>query len=154
MLRILYYTLPELCLEIHIEEETIVRVSFCEKPLNTVLEGDFEQEIFQQFQDYFLGARQDFDLPFFATGTPFQLMVWEELLRIPFGETISYIELARRIGKPGAARAVGNALNQNPIAVIIPCHRVISANGKLGGFAVDPAIKGFLLSLESRVHAQ
>ncbi|MDD5537070.1 MAG: methylated-DNA--[protein]-cysteine S-methyltransferase [Candidatus Cloacimonetes bacterium] len=148
MLRILYYDRAEICLEIAIEEETITRISFCEKALNHVVDNDFEREVLRQFDEYFAGNLRDFDLPFFATGSPFQLMVWEALLKIPYAETISYKELASRIGKPGAQRAVGNALNKNPIAIILPCHRVIAADGSLGGFAVDLRVKKMLLEHE------
>ncbi len=150
MLRILYYKMPSKCLEIHIEEETITRVNFCEKALNRIVEGSFEEEVLRQFAEYFSGKRQEFDLPYFATGTPFQLMVWEELLKIPYGETRSYRELAEAIGKPKAARAVGNALNANPVAIIIPCHRVIASGGKLGGFGGGTELKRQLLELEKR----
>lgn len=150
MLRILYYKMPSKCLEIHIEEETITRVNFCEKALNRIVEGSFEEEVLRQFAEYFSGKRQEFDLPYFATGTPFQLMVWEELLKIPYGETRSYWELAEAIGKPKAARAVGNALNANPVAIIIPCHRVIASGGKLGGFGGGTELKRQLLELEKR----
>lgn len=150
MLRILYYKMPSKCLEIHIEEETITRVNFCEKALNRIAEGSFEEEVLRQFAEYFSGKRQEFDLPYFATGTPFQLMVWEELLKIPYGETRSYWELAEAIGKPKAARAVGNALNANPVAIIIPCHRVIASGGKLGGFGGGTELKRQLLELEKR----
>lgn len=148
MLRILYYDRAEICLEIAIEEETITRISFCEKALNHVVDNDFEREVLRQFDEYFAGNLQDFDLPFFATGSPFQLMVWEALLKIPYAETTSYKELASNIGIPGAQRAVGNALNKNPIAIILPCHRVIAADGSLGGFAVDIRVKKMLLEHE------
>lgn len=148
MLRILYYDRAEICLEIAIEEETITRISFCEKALNHVVDNDFEREVLRQFDEYFAGNLRDFDLPFFATGSPFQLMVWEALLKIPYAETISYKELASNIGIPGAQRAVGNALNKNPIAIILPCHRVIAADGSLGGFAVDLRVKKMLLEHE------
>ncbi len=150
MLRILYYERAEICLEIAIEEETITRISFCDKALNHVVDNEFESEVLRQFDEYFAGNLRDFDLPFFATGSPFQLMVWESLLKIPYAETISYKELASRIGKPGAQRAVGNALNKNPIAIILPCHRVIAADGGLGGFAVDLRIKKMLLEIERK----
>jgi len=110
MLQVLYYTRKELCLEIEIEDETIIRISFCDKPLNHVVEGDFQTDILQQLDSWFCGKRLDFDLAFFATGTPFQLKVWEETMRIPYGKTISYAELARRIGRENAVRAVGTAL--------------------------------------------
>ncbi|MCB5270680.1 MAG: methylated-DNA--[protein]-cysteine S-methyltransferase [Candidatus Cloacimonetes bacterium] len=150
MLRVLYYQNSDLCLEIEIEEETINCISFCEKPLNNLVEDAFEQEVIRQLDAYFAGESQEFDLPFFATGTPFQLMVWEELLRIPYGQTISYRDMAELIGKPKAARAVGNALGANPISILIPCHRVITSDGKLGGFGGGLAVKTYLLALEKR----
>ncbi|MCB5264992.1 MAG: methylated-DNA--[protein]-cysteine S-methyltransferase [Candidatus Cloacimonetes bacterium] len=150
MLRVLYYQNSDLCLEIEIEEETINRISFCELPLNNLVEDAFEKEVIRQLDAYFAGESQEFDLPFFATGTPFQLMVWEELLRIPYGQTISYREMAELIGKPKAARAVGNALGANPISILIPCHRVISSDGTLGGFGGGLPVKTYLLALEKR----
>lgn len=150
MLRVLYYQNSDLCLEIEIEEETINRISFCELPLNNLVEDAFEQEVIRQLDAYFAGKSQEFDLPFFATGTAFQLMVWEELLRIPYGQTISYREMAELIGKPKAARAVGNALGANPISILIPCHRVITSAGKLGGFGGGLPVKTYLLALEKR----
>src|SRR5262245_36884235 len=83
-----------------------------------------------QLEAYFAGERSDFELPLAMDGTPFQQRVWQELCAIPYGETISYGELARRVGKPGSARAVGLANGRNPIAIIVPCHRVIGSNGK------------------------
>jgi methylated-DNA-[protein]-cysteine S-methyltransferase len=150
MLRILYYRSDDLCLEIEIEDETINRISFCDAPLNHLVENDFEREIIKQLDEYFAGKRQEFDLAFFATGTPFQLMVWQELMKIPYGQTLSYQEIAERIDRPKSARAVGNALGANPVAVIIPCHRVISSDGSLGGFGGGIATKKFLLGLEKR----
>ena len=89
----------------------------------------------KQLTEYFAGERQAFDLPVTATeGTPFQRRVWDELSRIGYGETISYGELAKRIGDPKAVRAVGLANGRNPISIIVPCHRVIGANGKLTGY--------------------
>ncbi len=97
---------------------------------------------------YFKGLRRNFSLPLAPAGNDFQLQVWAELIRIPYGETISYGELARRIGRPGAARAVGRANGSNPIAVIIPCHRVIGANGQLTGYSGGIERKRALLALE------
>ena len=107
-----------------------------------------EKELYRQLDAYFQGKLTEFDLPFFATGTVFQLMVWEELLKIPYGETITYGELAARIGKPKAARAVGGALNKNPVAILLPCHRVLGSKGKLTGFAGGTDLKQYLLELE------
>lgn len=153
MLSILYYQIPELCLEIEIEEETITRISFCDQALNSVVEGDFEAEIIRQLDAWFAGEIMDFDLAFFATGTSFQLQVWEEVLRIPYGNTISYQELATRIGKPNASRAVGTALKANPVPILLPCHRVIASDGKLSGYVGSVTVKRFLLSLEQRFGA-
>ena len=87
-----------------------------------------------QLDEYFAGRRRAFDLPLEYPGSPFQRRVWDALLRIPFGETRTYAELARDIGAPGAARAVGSANGANRLAIVIPCHRVIAADGGLGGY--------------------
>lgn len=101
-----------------------------------------------QLQEYLQGKRSAFDLPLSPEGTDFQKRVWEELMKIPYGETSSYGKLAGNIGKPGAARAVGLANNRNPIPVIIPCHRVIGANGSLVGYGGGLPMKEKLLALE------
>lgn len=101
-----------------------------------------------QLLSYFSGERSSFDLRLAAHGTPFQRRVWSALQEIPPGETRTYGEIAREIGHPGAARAVGRANATNPICVIVPCHRVIGANGSLTGFAFGEAIKARLLALE------
>lgn len=102
-----------------------------------------------QLAEYFAGARTSFDVPVTPEGTEFMQGVWKELVRIPFGETISYGELARRIGNPKASRAVGLANGKNPIPIIIPCHRVIGADGSLTGFAGGIPIKESLLRHEA-----
>lgn len=107
-------------------------------------------EAARQLAAYFSGDRTAFDLPLRPKGTPFQRAVWDELLRIPHGETRSYGELARALGQPGGAQAVGAANGQNPIAVVIPCHRVIGADGSLTGYAGGLERKRALLALESR----
>jgi methylated-DNA-[protein]-cysteine S-methyltransferase len=106
-------------------------------------------EAARQLAAYFAGELRDFDLPLRASGTPFQLQVWRGLQAIPYGETISYSELAKRIGRPTAARAVGRASGQNPIAVVVPCHRVIGADGTLTGYAGGLDAKAALLALEA-----
>ncbi len=102
----------------------------------------------RQLQEYFAGQRKSFNLPLDFAGTKFQSKVWNALLEIPFGETRSYGQIARRIGSPKAVRAVGAANGRNPISIVAPCHRVIGANGKLTGFAGGLEIKAFLLDLE------
>jgi len=106
------------------------------------------QKVIAQLDEYFAGRRRDFDLPLAPRGTEFQLAVWRELQRIAFGTTISYAELARRIGNPTAVRAVGAANGANPIPIVIPCHRVIGANGSLTGYGGGLHIKRALLALE------
>jgi methylated-DNA-[protein]-cysteine S-methyltransferase len=101
-----------------------------------------------QLGEYFAGTRRRFDLPLAPQGTPFQLQVWRELAAIPFGSTISYAELARRVGNGNAMRAVGAANGRNPLPIVLPCHRVIGADGALTGFGGGLPIKAFLLRLE------
>jgi methylated-DNA-[protein]-cysteine S-methyltransferase len=105
-------------------------------------------EVRSQLDAYFAGERTDFDLPLAAAGTEFQRKVWDELLRIPYGATLSYGELANRIGNPKASRAVGLANGSNPIPIVIPCHRVIGANGKLTGYGGGLPRKVRLLEIE------
>lgn len=105
----------------------------------------------RQLQGYFAGERKRFDVPLDFRGTDFQKRVWAALLTIPFGETRSYGEIARQIGRPGASRAVGAANGRNPISIIAPCHRVIGSNGSLTGFAGGLAAKELLLGMERRV---
>ena len=101
-----------------------------------------------QLDEYFQGKRTTFSLPFKLTGTPFQLAVWKELQNIPYGKTTSYKEIAQKINKPKACRALGMANNKNPLPIIIPCHRVIGSNGKLIGYAGGLKLKNYLLELE------
>jgi methylated-DNA-[protein]-cysteine S-methyltransferase len=104
-----------------------------------------------QLAEYFEGRRTTFDIPLELAGSPFQRRVWEALQGIPYGETVSYGELARRVGAPSAARAVGVANRENPVAVIVPCHRVIGADGSLTGFGGGLERKRLLLDLETGV---
>lgn len=104
-----------------------------------------------QLRSYFAGELQVFDMPLALEGTPFQRAVWAALRKIPYGKTISYAELARRVGKPGAARAVGSANGRNPVGIIVPCHRVIAADGTLGGYGGGLERKRWLLDHEAAV---
>lgn len=101
-----------------------------------------------QLAEYFAGERRIFDLPLAPRGTDFQLRVWAALREIPFGETRSYGQLAAALGQPGASRAVGLANGRNPISIVVPCHRVVGADGTLTGYAGGPDRKRFLLDLE------
>ena len=105
----------------------------------------------KQLLQYLAGKRRAFDLALDLRGTDFQLAVWRALCAIPYGETISYAEQARRVGRPNAPRAVGAANGANPIAIVVPCHRVVNADGKLGGYGGGLDLKARLLALE---HAQ
>jgi methylated-DNA-[protein]-cysteine S-methyltransferase len=107
-------------------------------------------EITRQLRAYFRGQLKEFGVRLNLQGTPFQLRVWESLREIPYGETTSYGQLARRIGQPSAVRAVGTANGSNPIPIIVPCHRVIGSDGSLTGYGGGLPIKEKLLALESR----
>jgi len=106
-----------------------------------------------QLKEYFLGTRTvfDFQLDLSGNGTPFQKKCWEALTRIPFGSTQSYLDIAKSIGKPLAVRAVGNANGKNPLPIVMPCHRVIAHDGKLGGFSLGLKVKQFLLEHERKI---
>jgi O-6-methylguanine DNA methyltransferase len=107
----------------------------------------------KQLEQYFAGERRQFHLPLLLRGTPFQIRVWQALLEIPYGETRSYREVARMIGAEKAVRAVGGANNRNPLPIVVPCHRVIGADGSLVGYGGGLSIKRHLLQWEAR-HAQ
>lgn len=117
---------------------------------------DREHEFFRQINEFFQGTRKNFHLPisrfFLEQGTAFQQMVWNELKKIPFGETRTYGTMARLLGRPRSSRAVGQACGANPLALIIPCHRLIATQG-LGGFAGGTAIKHYLIEFEKGVDA-
>lgn len=106
------------------------------------------QQAVRELGEYFAGERTSFDVPVGPLGTPFQQAVWAELQRIPYGETATYGELARRMGAPGAVRAVGSANGRNPVAVLVPCHRVIGSDGNLRGYAGGVERKRALLAIE------
>ena len=112
--------------------------------------NDAISDVARQVREYCDGERRLFELPLAPAGTAFQRAVWDQLLRIPYGETISYATLARRIGQPGASRAVGQANGANPIALIIPCHRVIGSDGTLTGYGGGLPLKQALLAFERR----
>jgi methylated-DNA-[protein]-cysteine S-methyltransferase len=108
-------------------------------------------DVARQLEEYFAGERTTFDIPLRMQGGPFEREVWAELLQIPYGETASYGEIARRVGKPHASRAVGAANGRNPIAIIVPCHRVIGSDGTLTGYGGGLERKRALLDLEAGV---
>jgi len=139
------------------DSEAIRRIDFPRNGHPSKPEADWSsaaspvlQEAVRQLREYFAGRRTGFDLPLAPAGTEFQRNVWRRLEEIPYGEIISYGELARRIGNPKASRAVGAANGSNPIPILIPCHRVIGSNGKLTGFGGGLPVKEKLLALEAR----
>jgi O-6-methylguanine DNA methyltransferase len=102
----------------------------------------------REMEEYFAGKRREFSFPLDLRGTDFQKRCWEALLGIPYGETKSYAEIARAVGRPGAFRAVGQANHRNPVAIVVPCHRVITSQGGLGGYGGGLEVKRHLLRLE------
>jgi methylated-DNA-[protein]-cysteine S-methyltransferase len=119
-------------------------------PAGSVIDETANCAVIEQLTEYFQRQRTAFDLPLDISGTPFQEQVWRALLEIPYGQTRSYGEIAKFIGKPGAARAVGMANHENPIAIVIPCHRVVGQDGTLTGYAGGLDLKRQLLSIERR----
>ena len=111
-------------------------------------DSDLSRDAIHQLQEYFQGQRQSFTLPLVPPGTPFQQRVWQELQHIPYGTTLTYRTLAQRLGMPQAARAVGHANGRNPLAIVIPCHRLIGSDGQLHGYASGIALKQRLLQHE------
>jgi methylated-DNA-[protein]-cysteine S-methyltransferase len=113
-----------------------------------VRDDDRLAEVGEQLRTYFAGERTAFDVDIRFEGTPFQVAVWSALRDIPYGATISYAELARRVGRPGAFRAVGQANGRNPVAIVVPCHRVVAADGTMGGYGGGLDRKRWLLDHE------
>lgn len=107
------------------------------------------RECAAQLSEYFAGRRRVFDLPLAPEGTAFRQRIWREIARVPFGETISYAALAARAGAPGAARAAGAATGRNPLAIVVPCHRIVGSSGEITGYAGGVERKARLLALES-----
>ena len=131
------------------DEKNILEISF-NKPNYRTQETPLIKRAFSELEEYFNGQRKTFDLPLKLEGTEFQKKVWQELIKIPYGKTISYKELATSVGNEKACRAVGLANNKNKIMIVIPCHRVIGSNGDLTGYAGGLNIKKQLLDLEAQ----
>jgi len=138
------------CIGLAESDGVIIELALRAKPMAERLpEPEAIRLAFAQIKEYLAGRRRHFDVPMHAEGTPFMRQVWSELCRIPYGETRSYKGIAAAIGRPGAMRAVGMANSRNPIALFIPCHRVIGADGKLVGFGGGLDLKRRLLDLEA-----
>ena len=146
-----YYLSPIGPLEVSGTSEGIVSVTFVKTRLpNDRNLPECVKEGIRQLEEYFKGARKNFSLKLLLQGTPFQKLVWQRLKKIPYGNLASYGDVARAIGKPNAYRAVGNANNKNPIAIVIPCHRVIGSDGTLVGYGSGLWRKEWLLNHENR----
>lgn len=130
------------------EIQVLSRQQALEIRQNRSMPSLLQREVDKQMKEYFEGERKEFDLPLRPEGTDFQKKVWNALLEIPFGETRSYQDIANAVGSPKACRAVGMANHQNPIIIVIPCHRVIGKNGKLVGYGGGLSMKEKLLLLE------
>lgn len=129
--------------------ESITHLAFGRRPFpGDARPTELTNRAANELQEYFAGKRRAFDLPLSPSGTSFQQSVWRALQNIPYGQTRSYQDIAQIVGRPTATRAVGSANNKNPIAVLIPCHRVIGKNGKLTGYAAGVALKERLLEIE------
>jgi methylated-DNA-[protein]-cysteine S-methyltransferase len=156
MLRYTFADTPIGAILIAGDGEAIVEIHFAgakPKP-DWIRDDDALREAANQLRAYFAGDRRDFDLPLAPRGTDFQQSVWSALQQIPYGETTTYSTIAERIGRPAAIRAVGAANGANPIPIVIPCHRVIGANGSMTGFGGGIDVKRQLLALEARVAGQ
>lgn len=153
-----YLPSPVGCLKLIASDQELRAILWdTEKPNRVLLETSIEDNLHpilleteHQLKEYFLKQRNIFDLPLKAQGTPFQVDVWRLLQQIPYGATCSYKDIAIKIGRPNAVRAVGTAIGRNPLSIIIPCHRVIGSDGSLGGFAGGLDRKKQLLDLELR----
>ena len=151
MENIFFYDTPVGRLCIGEENGSITRVTWNHIPKDFILaETELILRCKQQLDTFFAGESTSFDLPLAPKGTPFQQAVWQALTEIPYGETRTYGEIAAKIGNPKASRAVGMANHRNPIAILIPCHRVIGTNGKLVGYAGGLEQKALLLELEQK----
>lgn len=147
---LLFYDSPVGRLALMGEGDSLIALSLPNQPVPLIMERETPvlRETKKQLQAYFNGSLREFDVPIRLEGTPFRLKVWQALQQIPYGQTISYGELARRIDQPAACRAVGGANHHNPIAIIVPCHRVIAADGTIGGYGGGLPLKRALLQLE------
>jgi len=152
-----HYQSPVGILEITTDDKAVTNLNLLENLPAALLQtstAPLIEKTCKQLDEYFAGKRQTFDLPLAPQGTPFQQAAWKQLQEIPYGQTISYSQEAKAIGRPKACRAVGSANGKNPIAIIIPCHRVVAANGGLGGYASGLDKKIQLLNLEKSVLAK
>lgn len=144
-----WYDSPIGILKIAEDDQGITEVSFQEEIGADQKEGSlYLEKTLRQLEEYFAGIRRSFDVPLSLKGTEFQKKVWHALMEIPYGHTACYQEVAAMIGNEKASRAIGNANHHNPVVIIVPCHRVIKANGSIGGYGGGIERKKYLLNLE------
>ncbi|NNU89673.1 methylated-DNA--[protein]-cysteine S-methyltransferase [Anoxybacillus sp. CHMUD] len=148
---VVYYESPIGWLQIVGTNEGIERIDVVERgeDQNEKVAEPLMQSL-EELEQYFQKKRTSFSMPLKLVGTPFQLRVWEALQTIPYGQTVSYADIAKQIGQPKAVRAVGNAVGNNPITIVVPCHRVVRTGGGLGGYAWGIERKKWLLTHETR----
>ena len=139
---------PDVPLAIRMINEVVVEIRLNARAAHSA-ETPAQRAVARELDEYLAGRRTKFDFPVALHGSPFQQLVWDALRRIPYGQTVTYGELATSIRKPGAARAVGSANGRNPIPLVVPCHRVIAAGGKLGGYGGGLLLKRHLLDMEA-----
>jgi methylated-DNA-[protein]-cysteine S-methyltransferase len=145
---IMGYKSPLGWLELRATGQGLSALSFTDHPVENTSTAPVLNECKEQLDAFFSGSKEPFNLKLDLEGTPFQLSVWKELLKIPFGETVSYLHIATALGDPNATRAVGNANGKNPVAIIVPCHRVIGSGGSLVGYSGGMEKKKWLLEFE------
>lgn len=147
-----YFQSPIGEIKIQATEKEISSIEFVESLdlHDQSISNEITEQAVYQLEEYFNGQRQSFDLPLSDVGTDFQGSVWQQLKNISYGTTLAYKDIAKKIGKPKAMRAVGSANAKNPLAVVVPCHRVISSNGKLSGYAYGEDKKAWLINFENK----
>lgn len=147
---VLYYASPVGFLRLCADEDGLCGVHFAgtTEPEHSGTDCELLRRTARELDEYFAGQRREFHIPLSLHGTPFQKRVWAALLRIPYGQTRSYAQVAAMAGSPKACRAVGMANHNNPVSILVPCHRVINADGGLGGYGGGLETKRFLLNLE------
>lgn len=143
-----YYKSPIGEIKIEASEKEIVAIKFTDCESNVGKPNEITKNCEKQLQEYFLGKRKTFEIALNPAGTEFQKKLWKKICQIPYGKTVSYKEIAKSIGNDKAVRAVGTAIGKNPIAIIVPCHRVIGSNGSMTGYAYGINKKIALLRLE------
>ena len=143
-----FYKSPFGLLKIGIADEKVILVGIVSKQDEAHQPTPLSAEVYRQLQEYFAGKRTVFTVPYALNGTSFQQAVWTQIAKIPYGQTVTYKDIAQAIDKPRAFQATGRAVGANPLAILIPCHRVVGSNGELTGYAFGLEMKKALLNLE------